>query len=333
MRERNESVYNGAMYVARQAGWLSFLFEGRVLPHIWGRVIVTTALSVGVTAIAELTPAFKHHHLTLVPFTLIGVPLGIFLGFRNNTSYDRFWEGRRLWGSLVNTSRSLGRQILTLVEASALYNADEPEVGVTSSNPEIATFQREMVYRLIAFVHALRLHLRGQPFDELSKYLSEAELKALAKERNVPTAIVHAMGHEFQRAWHRGWIHPQHLPVMEASLAQITDIQGACERIKSTPIPYSYTVLMHRIVGAYCLLLPFGAVDQTKLFPPLVVLFMSYAFFGLDAIGSEVEDPFGLDANDLPLSALSTTIEINLRQRLGETELPAAPTPVDRVLR
>jgi len=114
------------------------------------------------------------------------------------------------------------------------------------------------------------------------------------------------------------WIHALHVPVIEGSLTAMTDIQGACERIKSTPIPYSYTVLMHRLVAMYCLLLPFGLQDAAGWATPVVVLCISYALFGLDAIGDEVEQPFGVDPNDLPLSSISRTIEGNLRRRIGE---------------
>src|SRR5690606_37389193 len=110
-------------------------------------------------------------------------------------------------------------------------------------------------------------------------------------------------------------------------------VQGGCERIKNTPIPWSYTVLMHSIVAVYCFALPFGLVQTTKLLTPIVVALIAYAFLGLDAVGDELEEPFGHDYNDLPLTALSRTIEVNLLQQLGETELPPLLTPdAERVL-
>ena len=118
------------------------------------------------------------------------------------------------------------------------------------------------------------------------------------------------------------WIHPLHIHVIEASLVALTDVQGACERIKSTPMPHSYTVLMHRIVAGYCVLLPFGFAETIGWATPIVVLFVSYALFGLDAIGEEIERPFGLDPNDLPLSTISRAIEANLRVRIGEKPPP-----------
>jgi putative membrane protein len=261
-----------------------------------------------------VTVTLLHHryglfavNLTTIPFTLIAVALGIFLGFRNNTSYDRFWEGRKLWGRLVNTSRSLTRRILTLIQSEE-------------------SRQRELVYRVIAYVHALRMHLRDEvELTELASFVEASELEALKAENNRPIAILQRLGDRFRALYDAGAIHALHLPALEASLTDLTDIQGGCERIRSTPIPYSYTVLIHRIVAVYCFALPFGLVHSIGLFTPLVVLMVSYAFFGLDAVGDQIEDPFGLDPNDLPLGQLCLTIETNLRQRLGETELPAMP--------
>jgi ion channel-forming bestrophin family protein len=104
-------------------------------------------------------------------------------------------------------------------------------------------------------------------------------------------------------------------------------VQGGCERIRATPIPWSYTVLMHTIVAAYCFALPFGLVATTKLLTPVVVVLIAYAFLGLDAVGDELEQPFGREENDLPLDAISSTIELNLRQLLGETDLPELAEP------
>jgi putative membrane protein len=122
------------------------------------------------------------------------------------------------------------------------------------------------------------------------------------------------------------------VPVLEASLTSFTDIQGACERIKTTPIPFSYTTLIHRITAVYCYALPFGVVDTVGIYTPVVVVLVAYAFFGLDVVGDEIEMPFGTDPNDLALGAISRTIETNLRQRIGDAQLPGPAQPVDDVL-
>jgi putative membrane protein len=312
------------MFVEKRRSWIATVaLGGDALPHIWLRTLAVTAVSVAATIAYREVPAL-HYSLTSTPFVLIGLPLGIFLGFRNNTAYDRFWEGRKLWGALVNTARSLTRQILTLVEAQ--------HDAAPTSEEDVRAFETKVVHTLIAYVHALRHHLRdSDPRPTLERVLSREEAEALADEPNVPIAVLQRIGDQIASARRKRWIHPQHVPVIEASLVALTDVQGACERINSTPMPYSYTVLMHRIVAVYCLLLPFGLVETIGWATPFVVLFVSYALFGLDAIGDEIERPFGLDPNDLPLSTISRTIEANLRRRLGE-EVPPPFKPRNGVL-
>jgi len=297
--------------------------RGTALSRVWPRLMVVTLVATVVTVV--------HHRfdslvwtLSTIPFSLVAVALGIFLGFRNNTSYDRFWEGRKLWGRLVNTTRSLARQVQIMV------GPQREQLGVS---PEQAEVHRELVYRIIAYVHCFRMHLRDE--DDLASLrglVPDSEREALRDQLNRPVAILRELGARFRDLWQEGKVHPMHLPVLEESLTMLTDIQGACERIKSTPIPSSYTVLIHRIVAVYTFGLPFGIVDVVGSATPVVVAIISYAFFGLDAVGEEIEEPFGTDVNDLPLSTLSRMIEINLRQTLGEEDVPAVLSPVDGVL-
>jgi putative membrane protein len=289
------------------------LLTGRALPHIWPRVLTVTAVSFLDTWLYRNVDGM-HVTLTQTPFVLLGLPLGIFLGFRNSAAYDRFWEGRKLWGSLVNTARSISRQALTLL--------GEP-VTDSQQAEQVRALQVRFVHSTIAFVHALRIHLREEPTDELLALALETDApKRLCKEPNVPLALLQELGELLREARVKRFIDPLHVAVIEGSLTQLTDVQGACERIKSTPVPFSYTVLMHRIVGVYCLLLPFGLPDTLGWGAPLVGTFVAYALFGLDAIGEEIEQPFGRDSNDLPLATISRSIEISLRALLGERPLP-----------
>lgn len=302
------------MLVWKSKIWLRQVatFRGSALRRIAPRILVVTGIATIITVLHEVYGWFPVS-LTALPFSLIAVALGVFLGFRNNTSYDRFWEGRKLWGALVNTSRSLTRQTLTLVAP-----ADEKE-----SKSDIRSLQIELVHRVIAYVHLFRQHLRNEDaLFEVEALLPSTELDALRDEINRPVAVLQRLGERIRDAYDRGWIHPMHVVTLEASLTEMTNIQGGCERIKSTPIPASYTILIHRIVAIYTFALPFGIVDTVGYYTPLVVMMIAYAFFGLDAVGDELEDPFGKDFNDLPLSTLSRMIEVNLRQRLGEHPLP-----------
>jgi putative membrane protein len=307
----------------RRPRWLElvFTYRGAALERIRGRLLAVFTVAVAVTLAAD------HFHvlrttISVVPFTLVGLALSIFLGFRNNTSYDRFWEGRRLWGALVNATRSYARRTLLFLTPAPGDDAAKVDAVRTT-----------LVKRTIAYVHALRMHLRsGIDWNELARYLEPDELTALRTQRNVPLAILQGTAMRVRDAYRAGHIHPYHLPVLEQTLSDLTDIQGGCERIKNTPIPFSYTVLIHQIVATYCFSLPFGLVETLHEWTPIVVLIVAHAFLSLDAIGDEIEDPFGTDPNDLPLDAISQTIEINLRQALGEVDVPPLPTPVNRLL-
>ena len=314
------------MMVPERTGWVRTVlrYKGSELPRTKNRLLGVLVLSIVVTAL-EKSDAEQMFDVRIVPFTLIGVALSIFLGFRNNAAYERWWEGRKLWGALVNTSRTFARQAVTLI---APPHGASPEVVA-----EVEALEKDLVHRQIAFVHTMRHALRDEDLGEEVKSLLPAdEFEALKKETNKPSAVSFAMATKIKGAFDKGYIHPMHLPTLEQTLVALTDIHGACERIKSTPIPFSYTTLIHRIVAVYCYTLPFGLVNEVGFLTPIAALVVSYAFFGLDIVGDEIEQPFGLDPNDLPLTAISKMIEINLRQRLGESPLPAPIKPVDEIL-
>lgn len=313
----------------RKMSWFRLLFEyrGSTLPRISGRLLAVFLVACGVTVEFQLT-GVPRLDLSTIPFTLISFALGVFLGFRNNTSYDRYWEGRVLWGRLVNDARSLGRLASNVIaiDVTPAARIDEPTTRA---------FKRDFVYLVIAYAHALRLHLRDQ-LDQLSSLaplMSKHELASLREQGNVPLAILQRLSERVATARRLGVLRHRDVHLFENKLSELCDTQGGCERIKNTPIPWSYTVLIHSIVAVYCFALPFGLIQTTKMLTPLVVALIAYAFLGLDAVGDELEEPFGNDVNDLPLSTLSRMVEINLRQQLGETELPPQLSPgADRVL-
>jgi putative membrane protein len=306
----------------RRMSWFRLLFEyrGSALSRIRGRLLAVFLVACAVTLHFHISGS--EMDLSTVPFTLISLALGVFLGFRNNTSYDRYWEGRKLWGRLVNDARSLARLTLHLI-------APRIVPGVLADPGETRALQHDLIYRTIGYVHALRMHLRGELHDlnTLSPFLPIEELKALKTQHNVPLAILDTMSRCVADARRMGVLHNRDVHLFENMLNDLCDVQGGCERIKATPIPWSYTVLMHSIVATYCFTLPFGLIMTTKLLTPVVVALIAYAFLGLDAVGDELEEPFGSDYNDLPLSTISRMIEINLRQQLGESELPPLLTP------
>ncbi len=259
------------------------------------------------------------------PFSIVGVALAILLGFRNNASYDRWWEGRKLWGGIVNASRALARQTTTLLEPGIT----EPIAKETAGDDSlVAALQKEILYRHIAYVSSLRAVLRQQNVLEgLEPLVPAEELAALAAQKNVPVALLQTNGERIAFARRAGLLSEERLARIDATLVELIGLQGGCERIKNTPIPAGYRVFTHRSVRAYCYLLPFGLVKQLGALTTVVVMAVSLVFLVLDTIGRLLEDPFTTGPNALPLTSITRNIEINLRQALGETDLPPAITP------
>lgn len=308
------------MIIKRQLPWYRVVlsFHNSALAKTLPRTLAFTTFATLVTWL-EMQAGYQGYTLTLAPFTLIGLAISVFLGFRTNVAYDRYWEGRKLWGALVNVCRSFTRQTTIFIEA-----------GDPQTNHQLA---RELSRRVIAFVYALKDQLRdSDPREELACYLPPEELKRLAGQKNIPLAVSGLLGDRLRELWKQGFIRDYHLPVFESSLTEMTSIQGGCERIKNTPVPFAYTALIHRIVGFYCLLLPFGIVRDVKWLTPVVVLMICHAFFGLDEIGDEIEEPFGEEPQHLPLAAITRTIEINLLQYVDEAEVPPMLEPIHDVL-
>ena len=257
-----------------------------------------------------------------IPLALFGSAIGIIVAFRNQSSYARWWEARTLWGAIVNNSRSWARQVVTVMMPL------KPEEEL-----ELKTMQRRMVYHQIAYVHALRQHLRGlKPWDELRPLLTEAEVNGLREEKNVPLAIQRAMGAMLRECQSRGWVDLAQWRAMDVSLDDLIDAQGGAERIKSTPMPKQYDYFPQLFVEIYCTLLPLALVTNMGWLTPLGSTLVGFIFLALDRIGRDLEDPFENSPYDVPLTAIATTIEVNLRQLLGETKLPPAQVPVDGVL-
>lgn len=307
----------------RPSGFKLFLvFRGSVLKDIWKVLAVNIALATAVT----MTHGDLFNHkitLTAIPFTLIGLPLAIFLGFRNNAAYDRYCEGRKLWGEIVLQSRNFARQCLTLIEHAA------PLRGGTG----LDDVRVRMIYRTIAFTHALRHLLRNTDArTELKPLLTQQEWEQSCKSANIPDHLMHRMGNDLRLCLDEKRLDACLAANIDATMSALTAASAACERIKSTPIPFSYTLLLHRTAYLYCFLLPFGLVDTIGFMTPFVVGLVAYTFFGLDALGDEIEEPFGNLPNDLALDAICRAVEINLRDTLGEEHGLAPLQPVNYCL-
>ena len=271
--------------------------------------------------------AYQLRHLTWIalphiPLSLFGSAIGIILGFRNQSAYARWWEARTLWGAVVNNSRSWARQVTTSMLPS---KSDEAE--------EVKQMQQRMVHLQIAYVHALRQHLRKlEPWAELAPLMNERELNWLRNEKNVPLSIQEMMGTLLRECLVRGWIDRLQWRAMDESLNDLADAQGGAERIKNTPMPKQYDYFPELFTHIYCFLLPLALVTSMGWFTPLGSTLVGFIFLALNRIGKDMEDPFENTIYDVPITSITTTIEVNLRQLLGETELPPATVPIEGAL-
>jgi ion channel-forming bestrophin family protein len=299
------------MIIRPHLHWFRMLlaWRGSVLPQLLPRLFLVLVLSfVAVAAhdhILKLTV-----NLSTVPFSLIGIALAVFLGFRNSASYDRYWEGRKLWGQMLNETRSLVREALTLP-----HSADE------AGTRERA---RELAGVLAALPHALRHQLRNtDPGPDLETRLPRAVFDRVMASRYRPATLLLCASEWVQRETREGRLDGFAVLAFERNLNGISDVIGGCERIVSTPLPFAYTVMIHRTVYFFCALLPFGLVDSIGALTPIFAVFVAYAFMAHEAIAAQLEDPFGIEDNDLALNMMSTGIEVALHDLLGEpTSLP-----------
>ncbi len=252
--------------------------------------------------------------LNASPFSLMGISFAIFLGFRINASYDRYWEARKQWGSVLVEARNLTRQALTLIA------------------PERDT--RPFVLGLVGFASTLRNQLRGQlATDQTEGLLPDALRAQLVGARSAPALVLLWLGQWLRDCRQAQQLEPMLAHKMESSLDGLSLALGSCERIANTPLPFAYSVILHRSVYLYCALLPFGLVDSIGLMTPLVVTFVSYTFFALEALSDEIEEPFGLADNDLALDAMVSGIHASLSEMLGEVPPPKALPDANFVLR
>ncbi|MGC1550639.1 MAG: bestrophin family ion channel [Rhodanobacter sp.] len=295
------------MIVRPHLHWFRMLlaWRGSVLPELLPRLFLIFCISwVAVAVHSHVFPITIS--LSTAPFSLVGIALAVFLGFRNNASYDRYWEARKLWGQLLNETRSMTRQALTL------------PLGTFGSDDA-----REFVRVLAALPHALRHQLRvSDPREDLMTRLPAPLFDRVMASRYRPATIMLWLGEWVQRRAREGAIDPWAVLAFDRNLNGLSEVIGGCERIASTPLPFAYSVMIHRTVYFFCALLPFGLVESIGAFTPVFAVFVAYTFMAHEAIASQIEDPFGTEDNDLALNVMSSGIEEAAYDLLGEQTTP-----------
>jgi putative membrane protein len=276
------------------------------------------------------TLGIREAALPFAPVAVLGTALSIFLGLRNSSSYDRWWEARKAWGGIVNMSRTFARQVITL---------SEPE---TNRPADIGNVHRDLIYRHLAWMNALRLQLRLQTAvqtweSDVKKFLPDEERRVLDSARNKATQLLLAQGLRASDYKRRGIYDDFRHMQLDNSLSELYNLQGTCERIKNTPLPRQYDFFNYLFMHIFVFLVPFSLLEifEKTPMPYLLIPFsvmIGFVFFIVEGVGRRIEDPFENKITDTPMTALCRTIEIDLRQMLGEEELPPKLEPVDGFL-
>lgn len=296
-----------------------------VFSYMWTELLAATFLSVLVYFL------YHNQHLEGIslPFSvaaILGSALAIFLAFRNNNSYSRWWEARTVWGGIINNSRIFARQIMA--------NAEAAVVSGKVSKEQADAFQREMLYRQIAFSHALRLHLRGQRENSAFQHLlAPEEFSDLIQKQNIPNFILFQQGKRIKEGIQAEILGSFDNISLEPTLAGFNNFQGACERIKNTPLLRQYHFFTRLFLLVFMAVLPFSLIaDFNKMDAPYLMVpvgvMLSFVFGVMGKVGEVNEDPFEGRITDIPMTAMCFTIERDLKEMLGEKELPEKRLPV-----
>jgi ion channel-forming bestrophin family protein len=283
--------------------WVSLIthnYSKHVMKTLTPVLLLLTVFSTGVCFV--MITVFRLHEAefqsTTAMHSLLGIVLGLFLVFRTNSAYDRWWEGRKLWGSMVNSTRNMALKV------NAYLDGD---------NREDRLWFAQMIPN---FVYASKEHLRsGVQMTELD-ITDEKTIQAIEDAKHKPNRISALLYQRVSDLNKNGKITGDQLINIDKELKEFTDIIGACERIRSTPIPYSYSMFLKKFIFIYLITLPFGFVTLSGYLTIPIVVIIAYVILSVELIAEEIEDPFGRDVNDLPTDDLAIKIKANIREIL-----------------
>lgn len=280
---------------------------------VWKPLSILFVWDVAVTVFYQYLPFTA----PALPLTLFGTALALFLGVRDNSAYQRWWEGRVLWGAMINASRSLARGVVNYIPDE---HADAREA------------KRSIVFRQIAYVHALRRQLRRQEVDqELRRFIIDDSADQALERANVANGLLDGTGRRIEAARRRGWIDSMQQASLERILVDIANAQGGMERLKNTPLPNQYRFFPKLFTRIFCVVLPIALVETLDYATPIGSTLAGLMFLTLLQIGDDLVDPFANSVHDVPLTAMCRTIEIDLLQAIGEVA-PEPLRPVNGVL-
>lgn len=284
--------------------------QGSVVPRIFGRIVAVLLLTLMIVLVDKLLVPLPR--ISLAAMSVFGVALSLFLGFRNNAAYDRWWEARKLWGSLIADTRSFARQL-------ELF-------GVPSKD------KSTLLTLIAAFTHAHRASLRPCNTErDIAVWVGDDDAKSLQARANPADAALSDIAHQIARLRSTGTLDGFAQMALSETLSRLSLSQAECERIQTTPLPFVYSLLVRRTTYLYCALLPFALLGSVEWLAPVFAVEVAYVFFGLQAVTNELEHPFEAQPNGLPLDAMSRVIERTLCDALGR-DVPPAMQPKDHLL-
>lgn len=289
---------------------LFFVMQGSIVPKVFGRIFGVALLTGIVLLVDRHVVALPR--VSIAAMGIFGVALSLFLGFRNNAAYDRWWEARTLWGSMIAEIRNLGRHMGVFV------GRGEDRAQILSC--------------AVAFAHLHRGFLRGVDVrSDITDWVGGETAAAMIARKNPADAALRSMADQIGKLSREGSISGFGQMTISQTLSALALAQAGCERIVTTPLPFVYSLLVRRTTYLYCWLLPFALIESTSWFAPLFAGVVAYVFFGLQAVTNELEMPFRNVQNGLPLDAMCRVIEISVCEALDRAP-PAAMTPTNHIL-
>ncbi len=279
--------------------WLATVLRvrGTVLPRVLGRTLAVALLTVGLILLQDQTtlqlsiPGTAH--------AMVGVALGLLLVFRTNASYARYWEGRILIGGVVSNCRDLARQCASYLPYSSPQG------------------RKEVASEIVSFSAVLSAFLRSEsPVEAARPYVGE-RAEELRELQGAPLRVVGWLGERFTAEANAGILPEVRLQTLEQTLSNLVDVWSGCERILRTPVPFAYAHHIKSFLTIFCFTAPFTMIGSMGWYAPAAAAVVAFGLYGIDEIGVEIEEPFGRDANDLPLDAIVQTIDLNVRESLG----------------
>lgn len=288
---------------------LSYVF-GKIKREVFFMVLYTSLIAI----------VYDEFHFTRISIPLsvpmvLGTVISLLLAFRSSQAYDRWWEARMIWGAIVNDSRSLARQISTLIPA-------------TFDGDDVKAFKSKFIYRQMAWCHSLTGHLRLRDgHTGIGKFLQLDDESYLSNYANIPSAILELHGHDLNHALEKGWINEYQQVEIDKTLTRLCDSMGACERIKNTVFPSTYSLYIHMALNFFILLLPFALIQYFDLIMIPLVVAIAVLFLLIEKMAIHLQDPFDNKPTDTPMITISNTIERDLKQMLRDKNLPEMNAP------